>query len=60
MTFQQHVFSFSPQVILAIGITVLTTLFLLANLSVKSRKSTDPLFYGKSILTDEDDEQKFP
>lgn len=41
-------FSFSPQVILAIGIAVLTTIFLLTNLSVKSKKSTDPLFYGKS------------
>lgn len=43
-----HVFSFSPQVMLAIGITVLTTILLLANLSVKNKKSTDPLFYGKT------------
>ncbi|KAK9980311.1 hypothetical protein ABG768_013683 [Culter alburnus] len=40
-----------PQVILAIGITVLTTLFLLANLSVKSRKSTDPLFYVFAVFS---------
>ncbi|KTF80687.1 hypothetical protein cypCar_00037385 [Cyprinus carpio] len=39
-----------PQVILAIGIMVLTTIFLLANLSVKSKQSTDPLFYGSNPM----------
>ncbi|XP_051554634.1 transmembrane 6 superfamily member 2-like isoform X2 [Myxocyprinus asiaticus] len=39
-----------PQVILAIGITVLTTIFLLANLSVKSKKSIDPLFYVFAVF----------
>ncbi|XP_016418819.1 transmembrane 6 superfamily member 2 [Sinocyclocheilus rhinocerous] len=40
-----------PQVILAIGIMVLTTIFLLANLSVKSKKSTDPLFYVFAVFS---------
>ncbi|KTG02891.1 hypothetical protein cypCar_00035634 [Cyprinus carpio] len=40
-----------PQVILAIGITVLTTIFLLANLSVKSKQSTDPLFYVFAVFS---------
>uniref|UniRef100_A0A673JMT6 Transmembrane 6 superfamily member 2-like n=1 Tax=Sinocyclocheilus rhinocerous TaxID=307959 RepID=A0A673JMT6_9TELE len=37
--------------ILAIGIMVLTTIFLLANLSVKSKKSTDPLFYVFAVFS---------
>lgn len=40
-----------PQVILAIGIAVLTTIFLLANLSVKSKTSTDPLFYVFAVFS---------
>nr|NP_998109.1 uncharacterized protein LOC405880 [Danio rerio]AAH67656.1 Zgc:85843 [Danio rerio] len=36
---------------LTIGITVLTTIFLLANLSVKSKKSTDPLFYVFALFS---------
>ncbi|XP_059356792.1 transmembrane 6 superfamily member 2 [Carassius carassius] len=40
-----------PQVILAIGIMVLTTIFLLANLSIKSQKSTDPLFYVFAVFS---------
>uniref|UniRef100_A0A9J7XZC2 Transmembrane 6 superfamily member 2a n=1 Tax=Cyprinus carpio carpio TaxID=630221 RepID=A0A9J7XZC2_CYPCA len=40
-----------PQVILAIGIMVLTTIFLLANLSVKSKQSTDPLFYVFAVFS---------
>ncbi|XP_051989684.1 transmembrane 6 superfamily member 2 [Xyrauchen texanus] len=39
-----------PQVILAIGITVLTTVYLLANLSMKSMKCTDPLFYVFAVF----------
>uniref|UniRef100_A0A672JYS8 Transmembrane 6 superfamily member 1-like n=1 Tax=Sinocyclocheilus grahami TaxID=75366 RepID=A0A672JYS8_SINGR len=40
-----------PQVILAIGIMVLTTIFLLANRSVKSTKSTDPLYYVFAVFS---------
>ncbi|XP_050952786.1 transmembrane 6 superfamily member 2 [Labeo rohita] len=40
-----------PQVMLAIGITVLTTILLLANLSVKNKKSTDPLFYVFAVFS---------
>lgn len=40
-----------PQVMLTVGITVLTTIFLLANLSVKSKKSTDPLFYVFALFS---------
>ncbi|KAL1281105.1 hypothetical protein QQF64_015705, partial [Cirrhinus molitorella] len=40
-----------PQVLLAIGITVLTTILFLANLSVKSKKSTDPLFYVFAVFS---------